>query len=209
MDFRWLKQAQGHGPATEAIVVFGGWAIGPQVFAHLAGPQDILFASDYTALEAELPDLSAYDSVALVAWSFGVAAYAHWQQSRPDPFARKVAVNGSLSPVSRNTGIPPAIFRRTVETLDAASFQQFLTRVFGAPQPDQPLDVTARRAELLAVEARGDAPHVAFDRVWISSADKIFPPANLARAWEGQPVRSIDAPHAPFDWFSSWEALLQ
>ena len=197
------------GQNRDLIVVFGGWAVGPQVFDHLTGPQDILFASDYTDLNADLPDLSGYDRVSLLAWSFGVASYAHWQQGRADPFRRKVAINGSLSPVSRSTGIPPAIFRRTVDTLDAGSFQQFLTRVFGAPHAAHPLDVAARRAELCAVEARGDAPWMEFDRIWISAADKIFPPTNLARAWQGQPTRTLDAPHAPFDRFTAWEALLQ
>jgi biotin synthesis protein BioG len=205
MEIRWIKQNQ----AAEAIVVFGGWAVGPEVFWHLDGPQDILFASGYSDLNAELPDLSAYDHVSLLAWSFGVAAYGHWQQGRSDPFHRKVAVNGSLKPVNRSAGIPPAVFRKTAETLSLESFQGFLTRVFGQPQPPEPVDVDALRAELLAVERRGDAPQTRFDRIWISSGDKIFPPANLARAWAGQAVSQIDAPHAPFGQFETWEALLQ
>ncbi|UWQ36184.1 DUF452 family protein [Leisingera aquaemixtae] len=205
MEFRWLKQ----NSAAEAIVVFGGWAVGPEVFWHLDGPQDILFASGYGDLGAELPDLSGYDHVSLLAWSFGVAAYGHWQQGRPDPFRRKVAVNGSLKPVNRSAGIPPAVFRKTAETLSLESFQSFLTRVFGQPQTPEPLDVEARRSELMAVERRGDAPQTRFDRIWISSGDKIFPPANLQRAWAGQAVRLIDAPHAPFGQFATWEALLQ
>lgn len=131
MEFRWIKQNQ----AAEAIVVFGGWAVGPEVFWHLDGPQDILFASGYSDLNAELPDLSGYDHVSLLAWSFGVAAYGHWQQGRSDPFQRKVAVNGSLKPVNRSAGIPPAVFRKTAESLSLESFQSFLTRVFGQPQP--------------------------------------------------------------------------
>ncbi|EDZ48538.1 pimeloyl-ACP methyl esterase BioG family protein [Leisingera daeponensis] len=205
MEFRWLKQNQ----AAEAIVVFGGWAVGPEVFWHLDGPQDILFASGYSDLNADLPDLSGYERVSLLAWSFGVAAYAHWQQGRPDPFHRKVAVNGSLKPVNRSAGIPPAVFRKTAETLSLETFQSFLTRVFGQPQTPEPLDVEARRAELMAVERRGDAPQTRFDRIWISSGDKIFPPANLERAWAGQAVRLIDAAHAPFCQFETWEALLQ
>ncbi|MBY6141781.1 DUF452 family protein [Leisingera daeponensis] len=203
MEFRWLKQDS----AAEAIVVFGGWAVGPEVFWHLDGPQDILFASDYTDLGADLPDLSGYGQVSLLAWSFGVAAYAHWQTGRPDPFLHKAAVNGSLQPVNRGAGIPPAVFRRTVETLSLESYQQFLGRVFGASQEAEVLDVEARRAELLAVERRGDAPQMRFGRVWISSGDKIFPPANLVRAWAGQNVSHLEASHAPFDRFSLWEEL--
>lgn len=189
-------------------MVFGGWAVGPEVFAHLEGPQDILFASDYRDLNAELPDLSSYRRVSLLAWSFGVASYAHWQQGCPDPFARKVAVSGSLTPVNRLTGIPPVAMVKTVVSLSQVSFQHFLTRVFNAPQPDTPLDVAARRAELDAVAWRGDAPRAEFGRVLICGQDRIFPPGNLARAWAGAEIRELKAPHAPFAQFATWEELL-
>jgi len=189
-------------------VIFGGWAVGPDVFQHLSGEGDLCFAHDYTALGQELPDLSGYDRVSLVAWSFGVASYAHWQAGRADPFSRKVAVNGSLTPVSRETGIPPAVMAKTIDTISPEGFRIFLKRVFDVPPPAVEFDVGLRRAELLSVQARGDAPAVRFDRVWISERDRIFPPANLLRAWKGQPTRLIDAPHAPFAKFQSWNELL-
>ncbi|EBA15594.1 putative biotin synthesis protein BioC [Roseobacter sp. SK209-2-6] len=229
MEFRWIKSgqrqtlgrsgapSQGEGQVLpglpsgrnpEAIVVFGGWAVGPEVFQRLTGAQDVIFASDYRDLEAELPDLTGYERVSLLAWSFGVSAYAHWQQGRKDPFHRKVAVNGSLTPVSRTRGVPPVAMAKTTETLSQSAYQLFLARVFGAGRPETVIDVEARRAELQAVARRGDAPVVDFDKIWISRSDKIFPAANLNRAWAGSNVQEIDAPHAPFDRFSSWEELL-
>lgn len=204
MEIRWLKQNN----AAEVVVVFGGWAVGPEVFAHLAGEQDVLFVSDYRDLERDLPDLSTYGRVSLVAWSFGVAAYGHWQHGRRDPFDCKVAVNGSLAPVSRDKGIPPVAMQKTTETLSPEAYQLFLTRVFGSRQPVAEIDVAARRQELLAVQARGAAPDPGFDRIWISARDKIFPAANLARAWAGQAVQSCDAAHMPFDRFATWEEIL-
>ena len=205
MEIRWLKQNK----AADVIVVFGGWAVGPDVFAHLAGPQDLLFASDYRNLDAELPDLSGYQSVTLVAWSFGVAAYAHWQKDRTDPFDRKIAVNGTLAPVDEARGIPPAVLAKTAEGLSEQSFAQFLRRTFNAPQPPRSIDVEARRAELHAVAARGAAPAVAFDQVWLSGRDRIFPPVNQHRAWDGATLRELPtAAHAPFDKFESWQGVI-
>ncbi|NRB19056.1 MAG: DUF452 family protein [Rhodobacteraceae bacterium] len=212
MDFRWLSIGQarpGDGErVSEAIVVFGGWAVGADVFDHLTGPYDILFASDYRDLNEDLPDLSAYDRISLVAWSFGVACYAHWQQGRADPFDRKIATNGTLTPVNRATGIPPLTLSKTIETLSPDAYQLFLARVFNSRQPPREIDVVARRDELRAIEARGDAPDTAFDRVWISTADKIFPPANQLRAWRDAEIRQIAAPHAPFAAFASWQEIL-
>lgn len=204
MELRWLNKEQG----TEAIVVFGGWAVGAEVFGHLTGPQDILFVSDYRSLEAELPDLSDYARVSLIAWSFGVASYAHWQQGRADPFNRKIAVNGSLTPVNRATGIPPVAMTRTIDTLSQATYQRFLSRVFNAGQAQADIDVEARRAELQMIQSRGDAPDMAFDQVWISAQDKIFPAANLTRAWAGYKPRQLQASHAPFAPLTSWSEIL-
>ncbi|WP_293574345.1 pimeloyl-ACP methyl esterase BioG family protein [Phaeobacter sp.] len=205
MEMRWLKRTN----AAEAIVVFGGWAIGPDVFAHLTGAQDLLFVSDYRDLDAALPDLSGYSHVSLLAWSFGVASYAHWQQGKADPFARKVAVNGTLIPVDGTFGIPPEVMTQTAETLTNARFATFLRRAFNAPQPPMSIDVAARQQELYAVAARGPAPMVAFDRVWISGRDRIFTADNQRAAWADAPVRDLpNAAHAPFAEFDSWQALL-
>lgn len=204
MEVRWLKQTG----SPEAIVVFGGWAVGPEVFDNLAGDQDILFVSDYRDLSADLPDLSGYEQVSLLAWSFGVAAYGHWQHGRLDPFQRRIAVNGSLTPVDRERGIPPVVMQKTIETLSAASYLRFITRVFGAGQPEAAIDIAARQEELRAVAARGAAPDPGFDHVWISEKDKIFPAANLKRAWAGHSISSLAAPHMPFAEFSRWQELL-
>lgn len=204
MDVRWLRQ----GGADQVVVVFGGWGVGPSAFEHLGGAQDVLFVDDYRDLVADLPDLSGYARRNLVAWSFGVASYAHWQLGRPDPFQRKIALSGALTPVHRTTGIPPSIFRATLDALSLETYQDFLTRAFGCAQPHAAIDVVARRDELAAVAARGDAPATSFDRIWIGNADKIFPPANLTRAWSGQAVRHVDAPHACFMAQTSWDEVL-
>jgi pimeloyl-[acyl-carrier protein] methyl ester esterase len=206
MQWRWVQ----HTGANDLIVVFGGWALGPAPFAHLTGPYDVVLADDYRDLSQKLPDVEGYQSVTLVAFSFGVAAYGHWQQGQPDPFSRKVAINGTLSPIDRRCGIAPVVMQRTIDTLSHEAFQIFLERCYNTPQSDTPLDVTTRKQELRAVESRGTAPDVSFDRVWISDQDRIFLPANQQRAWADQVerVQHIDAPHVPFKRWSTWAEVL-
>ncbi|WP_259780336.1 pimeloyl-ACP methyl esterase BioG family protein [Aestuariispira ectoiniformans] len=207
MQVGWLKQT---ADASGIIVIFGGWAVGSGVFSHLQGDQDLLFVDDYRTLDSDLPDLSAYSQRTAVAWSFGVAAFAHWLAGRPDIFNRKVAITGSLSPVDRRMGIPPVVFERTVKGLTEESYQGFLALCFGEAQPRQDIDVDARRAELEAVRDRGSAPDTQFDRIWISRNDRIFPAANLTRSWEAQADRvlTVDAPHVPFPLWHHWNEVL-
>lgn len=208
MKLDWLRHRAG---ATEAIVIFTGWAIGPQVWTHLETEADLLLVSDYRTLDLNLPDLGRYRCRSLVAWSFGVASYALWQATRPDPFQRKVAICGSTAPVNRLTGIAPQIMQMTIDGLSEASFQHFLTRCFGSGQPRHPIDVAARRTELEAIRARDyTAPTQHWDRVWIGAEDRIFPLASMNRAWAdaGDAPRVIDAPHAPFGRWARFAELL-
>lgn len=197
--------------SSRVIAVFGGWGIGSDPFTKLPCTCDMLFLDDYRELDWGGDTLKAYDTVDVIAWSFGVAAFAHWMVEHNFPVTRKVAVNGTLTPVDRRTGIPPVVFQRTQKTLSQQSFVQFAERVFNQPIAIGPIDVVALGAELDAVEQRGSAPTTQFDRIWISEADKIFPPANQNRAWADQSVNTCllpDAAHAPFGGFSSIEAML-
>ena len=173
MQHQWLKRAVN---ASQVIVIFGGWAIGAEAFAHLQTAADILYIWDYRDLETDLPELQYYETRVLVAWSFGVASYCYWQQDRVDIFDRKIALNGSMTPVDRFSGIPPLIMQKTIDMLSNDSFQVFLARCYGKKQPHQSIDVLARKAELIAVQARdytGGTLH--WDKIWISRSDKIFP----------------------------------
>lgn len=208
MQVEWLQHS---GSADEVIVVFGGWALGPAPFAHLQGPQDVLFVQDYRDLSTTLPDLSGYAQVTLIAYSFGVASYAHWQANNPDLFDTKIAVNGTLTPVNRATGIPPVAMKKTIETLSVQAYELFLMRCFGAKQESTQIDVDARKAELMAIGERGDAPTLRFDHIWISTIDKIMPAGNQLRAWQEQTDRviQIDSPHVPFARWSTWDEVIQ
>ncbi|SDE04407.1 pimeloyl-ACP methyl esterase BioG family protein [Limimaricola pyoseonensis] len=201
MRWRWLS---GPGGADRVVTVFGGWAAGPAALAHLTGA-DVLYVEDWRDLDADLPNLSGYARRDLVAWSFGVAAYGHWQAGRETAFDRRIALCGSPAPVDRAMGIPPAIFQRTRDRLDPVTLASFLDRI-GAP-PVASADIPALRDELDAVAARGPASDVAWDRVVIATGDRIFPPANLHRAFAGRTVEEVDAPHTPFDLWSRWEEV--
>ena len=206
MNHVWLKQSN---DATHVIVVFGGWAIGSDALSSLKGTCDVLFISDYSDLNYTLPDLSAYSMRTLVAWSFGIASYCHWQRGKADVFDRKIAINGSMTPIDRENGIPPLVMQKTIDTLSHDSFQIFLMRAFNAKVPEQAINVSARKGELIAVLERGDAPPQTWDRIWLSRKDRIFPFANMERAWAQQNdvVKTIDGPHVPFGAWKHWDEV--
>ena len=93
---------------SRLLLFFCGWSASPALFHSLqAEPdQDVWLVSDYRNLTFDA-DLSAYQSVTLVAWSLGVwvaeqlfadESSVHWE--------RKIAINGTGCPVHDTEGIP-------------------------------------------------------------------------------------------------------
>ncbi len=205
MQVRWVQKSG----MDRVLVVFGGWALGWAPFAHLKSNCDIVFAEDYRDLSDTLDGISNYQIRDVVAFSYGVSGFAFWQDQHAIPFDRKVAVNGTLTPVSDQTGIAKAIFQKTHDTLETNTFQLFMRRAYEANQTDTPIDIPARKAELKAIEARGAAPDPGFDRIWISTKDRIIPTSAQRRAWAASSnTRDVDAPHVPFAAWQSWDEVL-
>ncbi|AGT08078.1 pimeloyl-ACP methyl esterase BioG family protein [Paracoccus aminophilus] len=202
----WLRQTG----AARLIVIFGGWALGPAPFRHLAGAEDVLFLDDWRSPAEPLPELAAYAQADLLAFSFGVAAAGHWLTDHGDPFAHKVAVNGTFFPSDPTRGISPELIRATADELTSESLARFRRRAGFADGKDSPPDLAALRAELLAVAARPPAPACSFDRIWLSERDRIFPPEAMARAWQADAarIRAIAAPHCPFAQWRDWAEVL-
>lgn len=206
MKTRWLQQNR----ANSVLVLFGGWAVGPGVFSGISGDMDVLFVDEYQLLDVDMPDLSGYDRITLLAYSFGVAAAGWWMANSDVPLARKVAVNGTLHPADPRRGIGARRIHATADGLDAAGFATFC-HMAGMDVPDAEIDYDVRRAELRAVADRPAAPEATFDRIWIARSDRIILAAHQRRAWQGQAqaIREVDGGHVPFAASQTWEAWLK
>lgn len=194
MTSQWLTQKG----APYLVLIFGGWALGPAPFSAPTGDQDVLFVEDYRNLDLPTPDQSTYKTVSILAYSFGIASALHWLDRAGFAPDHLVAINGTPCPADPEKGIAPDRVRATAEGLSDASFAHFCRRA-GVTTPPQ-INIPARRDELLAIADRGSAPTRRFDKIWISTKDRIIPAAAQRAAWADQAdrVTEIDAPHMPF-----------
>ena len=201
MRRHWLTREGG----AQLTLVFGGWALGPAPFARLIGAADVLVVDDYRNLDDALPETGDYDTVRLLAYSFGVASAAHWLACsgfRPD---RLIAISGTLHPACPERGIAPDMIMATAAQLSERSFAKFCRRA-GLPGEPPELDIAAAQQELFAVIQRGSAPDPGFDRVWIPTNDRIIPTAAQETAWASTSARveHVAGPHVPFKRGQSW-----
>ncbi len=194
------------GGNDRLLLLFSGWGGEPALFdAPSDDGCDCMVCWDYSSLDFDAAVLARYASVRLLAWSMGVWAAAQTFAGNESVLDMKIAVGGSETPVDDACGIPEAIFRGTLERFSPVTLAKFRHRMCGtadgvkqflARQPQRPPeDLHGELAAIAGMVASRPVRRLHWDKSIIGVRDKIFPPANLHRAWLGTPAVEVDAEH--------------
>ena len=190
------------------LLFFAGWGQSRESMGEIsvAGYDTALvwdYREDSLSPEAETM-IEGYEEIVVGAWSFGVHAAARFMATHPElPVTTRIAFSGSRHTVDDAFGIPPALFRATLDNLSDRAVEKFEMRVWGSAaafrRAGAPLSgraVENLREELLRFDTEA-APLMIWDRVFIPTADLIIPPAAQMKAWEGEAVEVtlIDSAH--------------
>ena len=193
---------------------FAGWGMDSRPFAWAADSPhtadcDFAVCYDYTDIQLDRVNqasakIHGYSKVRVRAWSLGVYAASLVLPDMGCAISTAVAINGTLWPVDDELGIPHAVYDATAANLTAESLERFNRRMCGAHravfESRRPLrSVDSLRAELLHIrECAADRSRPQFTgwtQAVLSSRDKIFPIANMRRAWPATPQFELDEPH--------------
>ena len=213
---------------SRLLIFFNGWGMDSRIADYLQSntsgfDSDILLFYDYrsTDLSADvLGAVAGYDERMVVAWSLGV-----WAASRAGLHGidRALAINGTVNPVSSDEGIPPDIFRATLDNYDEGNRKRFMRRMCGGKASlfERFLDIAPLRTAsdqreelaliLQSVEKNveeGGVPSWSYTEALIGGRDMIFPPVTQAFAWRGIKHTVVDEmAHFPFFDFSNWQTV--
>lgn len=193
---------------------FAGWGMDSRPFAWAADSPhtadcDFAVCYDYTDIQLDKVNqanakLHGYSKVRVRAWSLGVYAASLVLPDMGCAISTAVAINGTLWPVDDELGIPHAVYDATAANLTDESLERFNRRMCGAHravfEQRRPLrSVDSLRAELLHIrECAADPTRPQFTgwtQAVLSRLDKIFPIANMRRAWAATPQLELDEPH--------------
>ena len=178
------------------ILFFAGWGMDAtpfRAFSELG--KDCMIVYDYSDFKADF-DISRYSGYYVVAWSFGVYAAAYWLTTQKKKPLKAVAINGTLSPIDDECGIPCKLFDATLNGLSEKSLLKFIRRMCGNDisynwfmenHPARTID--SLRNELITMkEISSQHPQVfeKWDVAYISEKDYIFPTENQKKAWSGK-----------------------
>lgn len=193
---------------------FAGWGMDSRPFAWAADSPytadcDFAVCYDYTDIQLDKVNqanakIHGYSKVRVRAWSLGVYAASLVLPDMGCAISTAVAINGTLWPVDDELGIPHAVYDATAANLTAESLERFNRRMCGAHrsifEARRPLrSVDSLRAELLHIRQcaadRARPQFTGWTQAVLSSRDKIFPIANMRRAWPATPQLELDEPH--------------
>lgn len=207
------------------IVFFAGWSFDEKPFAKLSYEDfDILFIFDYNNLDIpnELKKLQNYEQKYLICWSMGVFA-AYQLRDLFTNFDYKIAINGTVTPVDNNYGIPVKMFELTLKHASTGLKGKFYQNVFNNSEEfdkysQTPVQRTIenRVSELEnlynIIKTTDNTKYEKFyDYAIVSDFDKIIPPKNQIASHEKNNVPIIKIPfgHFPFYNFKSWSEIIK
>ena len=189
----------------DLILLFAGWGMDTHPFACLSHIGcDCCVCYDYTDLNFDTTPFLDYKNIEVYAWSFGVWAAATVLPDKGLPIRHATAINGTECGIDIEKGIPPEIFRATLEHLNEASLKKFYRRMccehlddFKEAFPER--DMNSLYDELRAIGENITLlprPRFRWDKAIIGTRDLIFPAKNQVNAWEGTTVvQELDEPH--------------
>jgi len=209
------------------LVFFAGWSFDWRPFTGIEPEDfDVLFVYDYNRLNVpeEFAEFSNYENKYLAAWSMGVfCAYLYYKRGFFTDFKQKIAINGTITPVDNNYGIPVKIFELTLKHAQKGLEEKFYKNVFLKEEEFEvyrefPVQrsIENRVSELNALYERikeNENPEYEkfYDLAYVSEFDKIIPPQNQTSSHNknGTPVVSLPYGHFPFYYYTNWNEILK
>ena len=203
MKYKWLNRVNNQ----KLIVFFNGWGMDECVVNHLLPEDyDVLMFYDYNTLETDFDfkNIYPYPEKYLVAWSMGVMTATLFDTD----YVSKTAINGTLKPIDDKYGIPKRIYDLTLNGFSPKGAERFIKNMF---KEDCKLPVPMRefenqQSELEALTHYQAKQEFKYDKIILSSEDKIIPTKNQIAFWGIEP--NIDSGHCPFNHFKKWSELL-
>ena len=191
------------------VILFADWAMDWRPFRSLrVDGYDLAVVWDYRDLTFSWRPFMAYHEVCLVAWGMGVFAASLTVHELLGRITKRIAVNGTLDPVSDLHGMPRAAFHGTLNALSPSTLRKHYLRMCGQPEqfdaflanrPQRTVSDVADELRQLETHTIFHVPQMAqWDLAVVSRTNTVIPTQNQVRAWhQTAPIQFIDDAHFP------------
>ena len=203
MKYKWLNRENN----DKVILFFNGWGMDETVVNHLKYEDyDILMFYDYNSLETDFNFklFDTYHQKYLIAWSMGVMTATQFDIN----YDKKIAINGTLKPIDDKYGIPTRIYNLTLKGFSPKGAELFIKNMYKEEEniPHPTREFENQKSELEALTHYNANPNFKYDKVILSTEDKIIPTKNQVAFWGIEP--NMESGHSPFYHFEKWSDML-
>lgn len=197
------------------ILFLNGWGNDENALKHLTSSCDILILSDYNNLSVNF-DFSKYEDIKLIAYSCGVFMSGYLADMLPE-FSYKVAINGTLNASESKYRLSDEIIEAFTErgALHCFDFRRSLlvssdreAAEFNKNSPKRSLNDCIAEFYKIKEYAQGEIKPVKFDKILISSDDKIIDTQLQKEYWKENYKIIENAGHFPFFKFKTYEEII-
>jgi biotin synthesis protein BioG len=219
MNTYWLNKANN----DNLIVFFAGWSFDYNPFLNLSTQNnDVLMIYDYNEVEIPqvLQELNDYKRKTLITWSMGVFI-GYLLKDLFKTFDKKIAINGTITPVDDEFGIPKKMFELTLKHAQKGLEGKFYQNIFKTEeeykkyeefQVQRSIENRVNELENLysLIKIKNGINYEKFyDFAIVSEFDKIIPPKNQLASHNKNNVPTVILPygHSPFFNFTSWDEI--
>lgn len=220
MNTYWLNNQNN----KNLIVFFAGWSFDETPFKFLdCNGYDVLMVYDYNEIKhlEIFQQINQYEKKILITWSMGVFA-AYILKDLFKDFDYKIAINGTVTPVNNEFGIPIKMFELTLKHAEVGLAGKFYKNVFKTNEEFEKYikypvqrSIENRVSELENLYELIKTTKINYtnfyDIAFVSEFDKIIPPQNQKASHNKNnvTVKCLPMGHFPFYQFNSWDEIIK
>lgn len=208
MQQQWINKEHN----SKLIVFFNGWGMDERITSNLNCENfDVFSVCDYRSFEEIKEDFSSYGEKHLICWSMGVYIANKYYYMFKD-FDSLTAINGTKKPIDDSFGIPEKIYNLMIDNYNELTTAQFIKKMTLSnilntykTRNDEEL-----KQELISIRDLKPEKYLNFNKVIISTKDRIIPTKNQLNYWINKEAEiiKVEFPHYIFDKYTKWSELL-
>lgn len=202
MQSDWLNKKNN----KQLIIFFNGWgSIIPNNLKY--NDFDIIMFHNYQHFDAINIDFSSYEKKYLIAWSLGVYVCNFYYNYFKDCDGY-TAINGTLLPIDNEFGININAYNLTIDNFNEFTCKKFMKKIGSNYEIKR--DIENLKQELINIKQLNPIQFFKFNKIYISTKDKIFPYKNMISFWtkRNEKIIEIEGQHYIFNLFQNWSDLI-
>ena len=191
------------------IVFFNGWGMGDEVISKIKIPENYKVISLSFPYDLDIKILKDFNEIIFIGWSFGIYYLSKFLANNEIKYSQVIAINGTPEVIGKN-GIGERVFDLTLRNMNEENLKKFYENINFISDDIHNKNIISLIEELKFLRNNYTPQKNFISKAIIGKEDKTILYKNQKRYYKekGTKIIEISASHYPFDYFDSWEKII-